>query len=63
MKYLPKIASWIITTECNMHCDHCYVNAGRKSNQELNTKEGMNVIDKLMESDIETIFFQVESLF
>jgi radical SAM protein with 4Fe4S-binding SPASM domain len=57
MGYLPKIASWIITTECNMFCDHCYVDAGRKSNQELNTKEGINVIDELMESGIKMIFF------
>ena len=46
---LPRIISWNMTFNCNLHCAHCYLNAGRKEEKELNTDEGKRIIDQILE--------------
>jgi radical SAM protein with 4Fe4S-binding SPASM domain len=46
---LPRIISWNTTFSCNLRCAHCYLNAGRKEEKELNTNEGKRIIDQIAE--------------
>lgn len=51
---LPKIASWIITTKCNMHCLHCYVPSGIGTD-ELSLEQTKNAIDKIVLLGVKTL--------
>lgn len=47
-RYVPLVLSWNVTRECNMKCDHCYINATEKKlENELNTKEAKDLIDQI----------------
>jgi radical SAM protein with 4Fe4S-binding SPASM domain len=46
-KYTPVSAIWEITLDCNMHCIHCGSSAGNARENELSTKEAINVCKKL----------------
>jgi len=48
-RYLPKIISWNTTFRCNLRCAHCYINASKKEEGELNTDEGKKIIDQIAE--------------
>jgi MoaA/NifB/PqqE/SkfB family radical SAM enzyme len=49
-RFVPLIMSWNVTRECNMKCDHCYINAtDKKLQDELTTAEAKNLIDQIAE--------------
>jgi putative heme d1 biosynthesis radical SAM protein NirJ2 len=41
------IISWNTTKVCNLKCEHCYRDAGGRDPQELNTAEGIALIDEI----------------
>lgn len=46
--FVPLVMSWNVTRECNMKCNHCYINATKKKlNNELTTAEGKNLMDQI----------------
>jgi len=48
-EFLPRIVSWNTTLNCNLRCAHCYINAHRRSAEELDTTEGKRLIDQIAE--------------
>ncbi len=45
-----KMISWNLTRNCNLHCDHCYRDAGPDAGNvesELSTEEGIELLDEL----------------
>lgn len=45
--YVPSLISWNLTRKCNLKCPHCYLEAGRQAENELNTDECLALIDEL----------------
>lgn len=45
--FKPRIISWNTTLHCNLNCDHCYIDAGAKHQQELTTEEGYKLMDEI----------------
>lgn len=43
----PLDVEWEITNACNLRCRHCYVAAGEKLDNELNTKEALQLVEDL----------------
>lgn len=43
---------WNITRTCNLHCKHCYENAGRKRKDELTTEQALQCVDNLAENGV-----------
>ncbi len=39
--------SWNLTRMCNLRCPHCYLEAGRKAENELTTDECLGLIDEM----------------
>ena len=48
---------WDITYACNLRCKHCYATAGKALNDELNTEEALEVVDKLDKLGVTIIAF------
>jgi len=49
-RFVPLILSWNVTRECNLKCNHCYINAAdKKLENELTTEEGKRLIDQICE--------------
>jgi radical SAM protein with 4Fe4S-binding SPASM domain len=47
-KFVPLVMSWNVTRECNLKCNHCYINATKKKLlNELSTQEGKNLMDQI----------------
>jgi len=45
----PYLISWNLTKQCNLECEHCYMDAGEKSgNAELSTEALQKVIDEIV---------------
>lgn len=44
------IISWNTTNQCNMYCDHCYRDAGARSEDELNTEQGKTLLSQIKEA-------------
>jgi radical SAM protein with 4Fe4S-binding SPASM domain len=53
----PFLVVWDITYACNLKCKHCYANAGKKQQNELNTDEAKKVIDTLSKALVPIISF------
>jgi radical SAM protein with 4Fe4S-binding SPASM domain len=53
----PFLVVWDITTACNLHCKHCYANAGKTSDAELTTTEAKRAIDALDRASVPIIAF------
>lgn len=54
----PIMAATIrVTKACNLRCPHCYVNAGKKLENELSLKEIKSTIDQLAKLKVFSIFF------
>jgi len=51
------IISWNTTNACNMYCRHCYRDAGERLEEELNTKEGLALIDQIAEAGFKIMIF------
>lgn len=50
MELKPSIISWNITRQCNLKCQHCYIDASsteEESRDELNTEEGLKIIKEI----------------
>jgi len=48
----PLIVWFEVTRLCNLTCSHCYINAGRPRQNELGTKEVMNLLDDLKRAGV-----------
>jgi radical SAM protein with 4Fe4S-binding SPASM domain len=47
-QFVPLILSWNVTRECNLKCEHCYLNsADKKLPDELTTEDGKRLIDQI----------------
>lgn len=53
----PLILQIYVTNECNLRCMQCYMNAGSKLENELNTDELISAIDSFSEYNISAITF------
>lgn len=51
------LVSWNTTNACNLNCRHCYRDAGRKSEGELTTAEGMALIDEIAGAGFKIMIF------
>ena len=43
----PSLISWNLTRRCNLRCPHCYLEAGKKADNELTTAECLALIDEI----------------
>ncbi len=46
-EYTPSLISWNLTRMCNLRCPHCYMEGGRKAENELTTDECLGLIDQI----------------
>ncbi len=46
-EYKPSLISWNLTRMCNLRCPHCYMEGGRKAENELETGECLALIDEM----------------
>jgi radical SAM protein with 4Fe4S-binding SPASM domain len=53
----PLMIVWNTTKQCNLHCKHCYANAGPKSPDELTLEQKLKVIDMFDEAGVTMIAF------
>lgn len=51
------IVSWNTTNQCNLYCRHCYRDAGVKSEQELDTEEGLRLIRQIAAAGFKIMIF------
>lgn len=51
------IISWNTTNACNMYCKHCYRDAGVRAEEELNTEEGLTLIDQIARAGFKIMIF------
>ena len=57
--HMPLMVVWNYTNNCNLHCKHCYQNAGPggEKRDELTTEERIRVVDELHRSNVASIYF------
>lgn len=48
----PRTVFWEVTSACNLHCRHCVSSSGHLSPGELNTREALALIDRLVRAKI-----------
>jgi len=53
----PFLVVWNFTYKCNLHCKHCYSEAGNSSKTELSTAEAMKVVDQLADFGVTSLAF------
>ena len=46
-EYQPSLISWNLTRMCNLRCPHCYMDGGRKAENELSSSECLGLIDEM----------------
>lgn len=51
------LVSWNATNACNLSCQHCYRDAGRKLAKELDTAEAVNLIDEIARAGFKILIF------
>jgi radical SAM protein with 4Fe4S-binding SPASM domain len=52
----PQAIQWISTSACDLHCPHCYSNAGRREHGELTTDEAKRlIVDELVRLERPTL--------
>ena len=51
------IVSWNVTNKCNLFCEHCYREAGKSAENELNTKEGIALLDEIAKAGFKLMIF------
>ena len=51
------IVSWNTTNLCNLQCRHCYRDAGVKAQRELNTEEGLALVDQIAAAGFKIMIF------
>ena len=47
IEHRPSLISWNLTKMCNLRCPHCYLDAGKKAEDELTTVECFALIDEM----------------
>jgi radical SAM protein with 4Fe4S-binding SPASM domain len=55
--YAPFLVVWDFTHKCNLNCKHCYSNSGATQEEELTTKEALDVIDQLSDAGVTALAF------
>ena len=53
---IPKIR-WEISSECNLHCKHCFIGDKINHNDQINYQEAIVIIDRLIEQGLKEISF------
>ena len=51
------LVSWNTTNACNLHCKHCYRDAGLKADEELTTKEALVLIEQIAQAGFKIMIF------
>lgn len=51
------IVSWMTTNRCNLHCSHCYQDAGEAGSEELTTEEAKAMIDGIAKAGFHLMIF------
>lgn len=51
------LVSWNTTNQCNMFCDHCYRDAGVRSEDELSTDEARKLIEEIKKAGFQIMIF------
>ncbi len=46
-EHLPYLISWNLTQRCNLHCQHCYIDASQAAPGELTTGEVSRILDEM----------------
>lgn len=47
IKHIPSLISWNLTKMCNLKCPHCYMEAGKRAENELTLDECHSLIDEM----------------
>jgi radical SAM protein with 4Fe4S-binding SPASM domain len=55
--YAPFLVVWDFTHKCNLNCKHCYSNSGATQEEELTTKEALDVVDQLSDAGVTALAF------
>jgi radical SAM protein with 4Fe4S-binding SPASM domain len=55
--YAPFLIVWDFTHKCNLNCKHCYSNSGVVLEEELSTKEALDVVDQLADAGVTALAF------
>jgi radical SAM protein with 4Fe4S-binding SPASM domain len=55
--HAPFLVVWNFTYKCNLHCKHCYSEAGNSSKTELSTEEAMKVVDQIADFGVTSLAF------
>src|SRR5512137_2076666 len=51
------VVMWNLTSQCNLSCDHCYLDARAESRDELSLGEGLQLIDDLADMKVPVLIF------
>lgn len=51
------LVSWNTTNACNLYCKHCYRDSGVRAEEELNTAEGIKLIDEIAAAGFKIMIF------
>ena len=54
-KYTPSLISWNLTKMCNLKCPHCYMEAGKRAENEMTSDECLALIDEMKSLGTEMI--------
>lgn len=52
-----KLISWNVTKECDLSCQHCYRDAGKKAKGELTTKEAKDLLKEIKKANFNLVIF------
>ena len=55
--YAPFLVVWDFTHKCNLRCNHCYSKSGAIKEEELSTKEAIDVVDQLAQVGVTALAF------
>ena len=55
--YAPFLVVWDFTHKCNLNCKHCYSNSGAVLEEELSSKEALDVVDQLADAGVTALAF------
>jgi radical SAM protein with 4Fe4S-binding SPASM domain len=55
--YAPFLIVWDFTHNCNLSCKHCYSSSGTIQEDELTTKQALEVVDQLADAGLTAIAF------